>query len=323
MYQKDSFYVVEAQEKLASLKGKHAFPEDGDITQVNNELENVLFALQLHSGAPKYVLTRALYPTEDGGNVLQSARFVVRPSVQDALEVDELRKTFQINAGADFFDNFIQEMAHWFDTYQYHKQLQVNVDALNEAVAEVVEAHEIPFSVKFSYGSGLLDASDNHVVVGLSEEVITNLSTLPLFDENMESRREGYKERIAELLKECVKPYEIVKVKNLVTKDLDIYSRRSINKLIREFVNRKIEFVRLGTGYVETDEYFAVVDKVAVTEEELAEMDLTNAVVTDNVKASSKEKAEGKTKIVATYRIAPFSKEEGTPVEVDLKGLVS
>jgi len=322
MFSRDSFNVTEAKEKLASLKGKFQFPEDGNIAKVNDELEKVLFSMQIYSKAPKYVLTRALYPVEDGSDVLHSARFVIRPSVQDALEVDEMKKTFHINANAEFFNNFIEEMAEWFDTYQFYKQLQVNVDVLNAVVAEVIQEHEIPFDVKFSYGSGLLDASDKHVVVGLSADVIANLSTLPLFDENMESRRAGYKSRIAELLKECARPIDIVKIKNIVTKDLDIYSRRSLSKLIREFVNRKIEYVRLGTGYVETDSFFAVIDKIAVTEEELEEMDLTGAVVIDNAQATSKEKEAGKTKIVVQYRISPFLKEEETPVDVDLKTLV-
>lgn len=171
-------------------------------------------------------------------------------------------------------------------------------------------------------GNGLLDASDKHAIVGLSAEVIEGLSTLPLFDEEIESRVEGYKVRIAETLKECNKPYDIVKVKSNVTKDLDIYSRRALNKLMRQFVKRNADFVRVGVGYVETEEFFSIVEKVAVTEEELSHIDTTDALVIDNVGLSKKEKEEGKTKVVVTYKVAPFLKESGVPTEVALSEVV-
>lgn len=149
MYQKVDFGSTAAQEKLATLYGQFEFPEGGKIEDVNNLLEKVIFSLQIHGEAPKYVLTRALYDNGDN-ETLQSARFVARPSTSHELHVAELKKPFTITAGADFFDNFIREMAIFFDQYHYHAQLQENVDALNSAVSEVSEANEIPFSVSFS-----------------------------------------------------------------------------------------------------------------------------------------------------------------------------
>jgi hypothetical protein len=322
MYKPDQFGGNEAQVKLATLLGSVTYPKGGNLTEVNDLLEKVKFNLQIHSTAPQYVLTRALYPTEEGGTELKSARFTVRPAVSHELYVDDLNNQFTINAGEDFFDKFITEMAEWFDLYQYAKQLQVNISALNAVVAEIVQDNEIPFSVQFSLGGDLVDASDSHVVVGITEAIAKEIGALPLFDADMESRVRGYKAKFVELLKECTKPYDIVKVKSLVTKDLGIYSRRSVYKLMRQFVNRKIEFVRVGTGYVETEQYFAVIDKRAVSDEELTNIDVTNALVIENVKASSKEKEAGKTKIVVSYRIAPFSKEEGTPADVSLAEVI-
>jgi hypothetical protein len=322
MFKPENFGGKEAQVKLATLLGVTAFPAGGNIEEVNDLLEKVKFNLQLHSAAPQYVLTRALYPTEEGGSELKNARFTLRPAVSHELFVDPLNKHFTINAGEDFFDKFISEMAEWFDLYQYAKQLQVNVTALNAVVAEVVAENEIPFTVQFSLGDDLIDASESHVVVGITEAIAKEIGALPLFDVDMESRVRGYKAKIVETLQQCTKPYDIVKVKSLFTKDLGIYSRRSVNKLMRNFVNRKIEFVRVGTGYVETEQYFAVIDKKAVSEDELANLDTSNAIVVDNEKASSKEKEAGKTKIVVSFRIAPFTKEEGTPADVKLAEVI-
>lgn len=322
MFKREQFGKTYAQEKLGSLYGKVHFPESANIEQVNNELEKVIFSLQIHGAAPKYVLTRSLYPTVDGGDTLQSARFVVRPAVSHVLQVAELKKTFIIDAGEDFFDKFISELAQWFDVYHYHYQLQENVNALNSVVVEVIEENDIPFALQFSLGEGLLDASDKHAVVGLQAEVVERLAELPLFDTELVSRSEGYKARVVETLLECTKPYEIVKVKSSITKDLGIYSRRNLSKLMRQFVKRQVEFVRVGTGYVDTDTTFAVVDKVAVTEEELAQFNTEDALVVENKDASAKEKEAGKNKIVVSYRIAPFNKEEGSPVEVKLSEVI-
>lgn len=322
MFQKETFGTTAAQEKLATLKGKEKFPKGGKIDEVNDILEKVKFSLQIHGTAPKYVLTRALYPTEEGGNVLSHAKFVIRPNVNSALKVDELKKQFTIQAGPDFFEKFIQEVSVWFDNYQFHKQLEANVDALNAEFATIIEENEIPFNVQFSLGNGIIDASDEFAVIGLSTDVIIGLSDLALFDENMASRREGYKARIVETLKQATKPYDIVKVKSNVTKDLGIYSRRNLSKLMRQNVNRHVDYVRVGTGYAETEDFFAVIDKVAVTEEQLANLDVTNALVINNDGASTKEKEAGKVKIVATFRISPFDKETGVPVEKELAELV-
>lgn len=321
MFKKDSFVINAAKETLATLKGKYVYPVSGNEKEVNDILEKVKFALNIHGGRPDFVLTRALYAGEDGK--LVNARFVVRPSSKDALAIAECKKTFMINAGEDFFNKFIDEMAAWFDNYQYHKQLQANIDELNAVVKEVSAENEIPFVVTFALGDGLLDASEEYAVVGLSEEVIADLGNLPLFDEMLEARKVGYRAKIAETLKLCAKPYSIVKVKTLVTKDLDIYSRRALNKLMREFVSRKADFVRVGVGYVDTETYFAVVEKEAVAEAALEALDLTNALVIDNVAMTTQDKKVGANKIVVTFKVAPFNKETAEPVEVKLEDVVA
>ena len=54
----------------------------------------------------------------------------------------------------------------------------------------------------------------------------------------------------------------IVKIKSDFTKELNIYSRKSINKLLRKFVSRKIDFVRVGVGYAENENSFALIERV-------------------------------------------------------------
>lgn len=322
MYANTEFSLTPAQEKLLPLRGQYAYPQSGNIDEVNDAIEKVLFALNIYEDIPKYVFNRSLYPEADG-ETLKSARFVVRPAASHKLELNELKRTIVINAGEDFFDKLIEELSHFFDVYGYFAKLQENLNGLNTVIAEVIAEEELNFDIRFTAGQGLIDATDSTAVVGLSEGVIQNIGSLPLFDGLMETRVEGYKQKIVDTLKEINKAYEILKVKTSFTKDLGIYSRKNTSKLIRSFVNRNAEHVRVGVGYIETESVFAVVEKVAVTEAELAEINVEGALVTDNTDTTKKENEAGKTKIVTRFLITPFDKEDGTPAELTLAELVT
>lgn len=322
MFRKQEFADTSAQEVLLPLKGEFTFPASGNVDEVNDVLEKVLFSLKRYTDIPKYVFNRALYPKEDGVT-LSSARFVVRPAASNKLEVAELKRTIVINAGENFFDKLIEELSAYFDLYNYYAKLQANVDELNAVVSNVIVENGLDLDIKFTVGRGLVDATDKTAVVGLSSDVIEDLSNLPLFDGIMESHVEGYTAKIADTLSQVTRAYEIVKIKSTFTKDLAIYSRKNLSKIIRNFVKRSSEHVRVGIGYIETETVFAVVEKVAVTEAELAELDITNAIVMDNVDISKREQEDGKTKIVTRYLISPFEKEDGEPAEVELTDLVT
>lgn len=329
MIAKVEFGATKAQEKLATLYGQFEYPESGQSDVVNDTIEKVRDKLYIHGTAPDYVLTRAIYDNEEG--VLEKVKFTVRPAVKNVLEIATLKHEFTLFGGEDFFDKFIKEMAEWFDTYEYHAQLQENIDELNNVVTLVIEENEIPNVVKFTLGDGIEYAEDNYALVGLSAEVVEGLSLLGLFDQNLENRREHYKAIIHDTLVELDKAYQIVKAKTGFTKDLQIYTRRSLTRELRRSVNRKIDFVRVGVGYIESkgskeDEesgYFAVLVKEAVTEERLAEFDQDKIVVTDNADASSKEQQAGQTKIVTYFLISPFDKGTGAPVELSLDEALS
>lgn len=322
MYTVSDFSQTPAQEKLLPLQGKFAYPASGNVDEVNDIIEKVLFALNVYEDAPKYVFNRSLYPDSDG-KTLKLARFVVRPASSHKLEINELKRHIVINAGPDFFDRLISEMAHYFDVYNYYYKLQTNLDALNKVVAEVIEQEGLDFDIKFTAGTDLVSATDKTAVVGLSDAVIQNIKDLPLFDTLMESRIEGYKQKIADTLKSINRAYEIVKVKTAFTKDLGIYSRKGTVKLIRTFVNRSAENVRTGVGFIETDTTFAVVEKTAVTEEEAKALNPEEVLIEDNINITKKEKEAGQTKIVTRFLISPFNKEDGEPVELKVTDLVA
>lgn len=316
MFTKKDFGKCDAQEKLAVLKGKYTLEKGATLEEVKETIDKVMFATKIYTDAPFYVVSKALYDDE---GVFTSARFIIRPSSKSELYINEVKKIFVINACENFYDRLIQEVAVWFDTYNEYEKLDANVQALNAEVADVCEEKEIEMKVQFTLGSGIVDITPNSVVVGISDEVIRGLADLSLFNAIIEAKKENYRESIADAIALCNKPYDIVKVKNVFTKDLGIYARKSIHKLIREIVNRNVQHVRVGVGYYETDEVFAVVEKVAVTkDEEVAE----GVLVVENTNMSTAEAKKGLTHIAVSYKVLPFNKETGEPVELALEDII-
>lgn len=318
MFKKISFGTTDAQEKLASLKGKYVLTEGMSVEEANDTLEKVIFALNIYEKAPKYVLTRAMYP-ETGA--FEEARFVVRPASKAALEVSEMKRVFAIQAGVDFFDRFIKEMAIWFDEYDYYYKLNANVTELNEKVEALATEAEIPFSVKFGVGTGIIDVSNDSIVIGLTVDTVLNLEKLPLFDEAFADRANLYGEKVVEAMKACTTPWDMLKTRNTFTKDIDIVSRKSIVKLMRKVVNRNLKFVRVGTGYVDADNYFTIVEKTAVTPEE-AEANYADAIIVDNTNISKVEAKAGQTKIAIKFVVSPI-KADGELVDVSLEDVLA
>lgn len=323
MFKQNEFAVTTAQQLFnEKLVGQYT-TEGKTAAEINQTIEDLLGKFKMLPNSPKIVFNRALYSREDDDTVLERAQFTVRPSAKNPLTIVNLVKKINIVNGANFFDTFIKEMAVFFDTFEYYARLEENITKLNEAFAEVISTEGIPFTVAFTLGNGLESVSDKHVVVGLADETIQSLGNLPLFDEVVEERQEAYKERILETLKELNRPIEIVKLRTIVTKDLGIYQRCSLKKLVRNIVSRKAENVRTGLGYVEVGDTFAVIKKTAVTKEELAELDVEGKLVLDNDKANKKELEAGKVKVVVEFELSPLHKASGVPLDTSLEELVA
>lgn len=321
MFSKKDFVVSRAQDVLKALIGKYEFAEDGVLREdVNDMLEKVIFDLNIYDDAPTPILTRALYVDEETGN-LTYAKFTVRPSSRDVLKVDDCKHSFRIVAGKDFYNTFIMEMAKWFDSYAYLSLVDANLDELNTKVANIIKANDLDIKIEFTLGDGIVDASDSYLKAGLDIDVIQNLNMLPLFDGLTEGREEAYINQFVDVLKELNRPYELLKTKCQITKDLGLYTRRTIFKMLREFTNRKLEYVRNGVGYVDIDGVFAIVSKEAIKECDIPK-ESENVIVKPIVDATSKEKKSGLTHVVIKYKVSPFDKEDGTPVDLPLAEIV-
>lgn len=315
LYTIDEFNITGANDYFLSLN-KDITLKDMNLDKVNKNIDALIIYLNTYEKAPKFVLTRALY--SDSNNQLTYARFIIRPSISYELGVKDVREVFTIIGDDNFFDNLLSNIVNWFDNYTYYVQLGVNIECLNLIIRRLLEKNNIDIDAKFTLGDGLKDVTDTSILIGLKDEVIKKLSGFALFSDE-DIWREKCEKDFLNLFKECSRPYDILKLKSELTKELGIYQRKSLNKLIRQVVTRRIDYVRVGIGYTEDSERFAVIQRDAVTEDSLSNYNLGEVIVKDNENITSQENKEGLTKIVTYFRVSPFYKKTGLPIDITIK----
>ena len=307
----------EMKDKLQYILDKYIGLNSENMDEVNNILDRVILDFDTSDICPDIILTRALYIDEDTGK-FQRGKFVIRPTVKYNLSIKDIKYSFVIINSSDFFKDFIENVINWVVDYNLYLELEKNLKKLNLCVFDILKEIDFPYVISFSLGEGITDISDDSITIGLDPETIFNIPRLGFFIED-EFWRNKYIKNFVNILKDCNRPYDIVKIKSDFTKELNIYSRKSINKLLRKFVSRKIDFVRVGVGYAENDNSFALIERVALTPEEVEELDIDNIILMDNEKPTTIEKKKGLTKIVTRYKLTPFEKKTNVMLDIPLK----
>lgn len=322
MYSKEDFIINDAEQVLSVLKGKYKFPTLATQEEVNNILDKLLFDLNIYTEAPKYKISRTYY-NNDSGNIV-NAKVTVYVTPKYALFNSNIKASIELDAGVNFFNELIDNIAEWFDGYEHLRRLTTNLNEFNTIINGVIEEKNIPFNICFSLGEGLIDVSDKDAVIGLSQEVIMDLGELPLFDMDRDVRRTNYKNLITEVLLQCKMPYDIFKVKSVVTQEhLKIYTKTLVYKLMKKCVSKNVASVYTGEGYIETEDIFAIIDKKAVTKEELKSYNNVDHYALTNKKITAQDKRDGKDKMVLTYKVSPISKKDGTQVDLPIVALIA
>ena len=307
----------EIKERLSYIIETYKNKDSDNIEDVNNILDRVILDFDTSDICPDIILTRALYIDEDTGN-FQRGKFVIRPTVKYNLAIKDVKFSFTIINSPNFFKEFIEHIIDWVVDYTIYLELEKNLKQLNTCVFEILKDIDFPYMLYFSLGEGITDISDDSVTLGLDIETIFNIPRLGFFIED-EYWRLKYIKNFVNILKDCNRPYDIVKIKSDFTKELNIYSRKSINKLLRKFVSRKIDFVRVGVGYAENENSFALIERIAMTPEEVYSLDIDEIILMDNDKPTTIEKKKGLTKIVTRYKLTPFEKKTNVMLDIPLK----
>ena len=305
--------------RFSAMKKKYVFDHD-DVKTVTEKTKTILTEFYNSGANMDVVVTPTYYTTNDGS--LDSVRYTVRPSAKARCTVESLKTSFVISADEHFYASFISNFADWFDLYKDTCYLYDNLEELQVVFNEALEKAEVNYTVTLDIGTGILDVTDNSIVLGIAPSVIQSLNQYEFYNPVVEIRRENFIGIIADALKSCVRPIDIVKQNNYIFKGLGIFSRKSVVKLIRKNVTRKLSYTRVGSGYIDTENYFAVIDKIAVTDDEvkaIKEKD-ADAYIISNENSTKAEREAGKNSIYIRYRVSPFDEDMQTK-EIDIRNI--
>lgn len=312
------------KEKISSIENDFAYLIEKyknihleDIEKVNCILDSILLEFDTYERAPKFILTRALYRNEENG-VFEKGKFVIRPNIKYALKIDAMKNSFILINNEEFFVNFIQNILNWINSYNLFVTLEYNLNSFNFEIDNILKSIDYPYDIKFTLGEGIVDICDNSIILGLDMGTILNLKNQSIFSEDAYWRNR-YIENFISVLKECNRPYDIIKVKSDITYELGIYNRKSINKLLRKIVNRNINFVRVGLGYLENENSFCLIEKIPISEKDSKNLDLDEVLLIDNENPTIIEKKKGLNKIVIKYKLSPFEKKTNVLLDISLR----
>lgn len=291
-----------------------------DIDDINKNLNLILLDFWSIEEIPKFIVSRALYPMKNTNN-MEKGKFIIRPSIDFKLNIDGIKDSFILFNNSSFYKEFIENIIAWILKYQTFLVYQYNLNRLNTEFKSILAESKCTFNIVFTIGEGVIDITDTEIILGVSKDFIEHLDNINLFSTNSYWASK-YREKCVLTLKSCIRPYELLKIKSDFTEDFNIYTRKNIIKLLRKVVKRRIENVRIGEGYYESENLFTLIEKRAVSANEIEDYDLDNVIVLDNVKPNMVEKKLNQTKIIVLYKLSPLEKKTGVLIEKPLKELL-
>lgn len=279
------------------------------VEEVLEKIDKAIEEVKKEEREVEFIVTKVIHEGEEG---VRLGKFTVRERrVKKGEEKIGYKSSFSVLKTPSFYEDIKEGVRSWIKEYKKREELKKKLSKLNKDIEEIIEEEGIRYKIEFVYGDLLEYSTDTYVKIGLKESVINNIESLPLYD-RVEVRARSYREEVKDVLKTLDKPYELVKTKSVFTKDLGIYTRKSLYKLIRGFTRRQIGRVRLGEGYVQKGEIFGVIEKVGLKEKE------EGYEYIEEIK-EEREKEKGIKYIGYRYTISPINKELGYAEEMSIE----
>lgn len=258
---------------------------------------------------------------------LENGPFIYKDIIKGILEYYErVEKGYKLQANLDEFNVVIAELMQWNAVQTIKDRLDHQLEEESVDFSKVKSQTSISFGISkdpnniFNTGVDFLDISEKHVVIGLKEEVIMNLDSNAMFDTVFIGRDEAAKKAFAKILDVYVQPYGLIKVNDVRTKDLGIYTREKLYTVMRRSFNTPFYKLERGLGYYETegsDGIFAIIEKKAVKESEIKKPS-DDLIYIENYDITAEEMAQNLNMLEIRFRIYPFYKDTNEPASKTL-----
>lgn len=296
---------------------KESGKEIKTVADVEEAISRIAGAVSAVDGMPPYVLTPSIYTNEATGEY-DSIKLTIRPSAKARIQNKLLHRSTVIYGTSTLESAVIKFFYNWVYDYFYIMALETNLNEFNAVVDSIAKEKEVPFTLKFGYGDGVLSLTDDEIVIGLDAQTILNFGTLMMFSDVEEFAAKG-RESFANIFNGCVTASDILVNKSKIAKSFGVNTRLSLKSAIKKRYNRQAVNMRSGAGMYNDKDVIAIIRKVITTEDGVDDVIATfngrETIVVDN-KMNKSEAAKGENKVVIGFDLSPLTetKEDGVTV---------
>lgn len=241
------------------------FCEDDTLDEMGAKFGTIDMICSCCPNAPDFV-TRYTPAIEekDGVRVVKYVAVSIRLRKYAMVDNDNFGEHRKFAWNKNIYADVIAFICSWIDNYSIVTKVRENATVLSEAVAPFCDG----IKISFEYSDNPIVAIDNtSVTVGLSAEVLSDISSLSLFSDNV-IISDIAKENCAKLFKTFISPIDIFRSRDKLIKDLGVTSKASIAKMIKKAYKKSITDVSIVNipCRIEKNGYIGLVKRVPIDE---------------------------------------------------------
>ena len=234
MYTKEEMFVS-VKGVLANAVQTVDFSNANKANEVYNGVVNVLHEARLLPNVPDFI---SVITIRSIGDDIESVKVTLKTRVKDMVGGSNLKSTTVIPMTPAFKDLLVTYVENWIDDYFLARKANVNVQLLNSVVEPL--CGDIKVSFAYSNNTPIVDITNKSIVLGVSAEALSELSTMELFS-NIEYVQYRAKEVMMSTLQGLTIPQEVLTVKNRSLKQLGVTTRKGVAKLLKKVYKKNIK----------------------------------------------------------------------------------
>lgn len=187
------------------------------------------------TSVPDYLSVITLRLSEDSAEV-DSVKITLKTRSKDVIYNDNLKVSTIIPYNSSYKEMLVNFVTEWVDSYLVAYKAQVNADALSAVTLGLSGA----VKVSFAYSDlTIVSMTNKSIVLGLSAEALAYVPNLEIFSD-VEYVSSTAKEMLGVALQTIEAPYEVLTSKNRTLKELGIYTRVGVAKLLKRTYKKNI-----------------------------------------------------------------------------------
>lgn len=243
MYTAKEMFGVSVQDTLSSRVQIVDF-NDASVQDILSKTEEVIQESRLMPNVPDILSIITLHFAEDKS--VESVKVTLKLRVKDTIRGNNFKSSIVIPFTSVYKDILVSFVAKWIDEYFVAYKAQCNADELSEVSLSLCDT----IKVSFAYSDlPIVEMTNDSIVLGLSAEALAYVPESDIFS-SIDYVRNKSREVLGTALQVLTTPYEVLTCKNRILKELGVYTRVGVAKLLKKTYKKNIS---TAAGSIESE----------------------------------------------------------------------